>query len=75
MPKILFFGELREITGCSETNIVAFDTNNLKKSIIENWPELNKKTLALALNKKLINTNTAIYESDEIAIMPPFSGG
>lgn len=76
MIRVLFFGELSELTGTKEwhcpkvENLVA-----LKKTLFQTWPALNSKTFSIAINKKMANDLDAILDNDEIAIMPPFSGG
>ncbi|MBW7846158.1 MAG: MoaD/ThiS family protein, partial [Bacteroidia bacterium] len=41
----------------------------------QNFKELKNKTYKIAVNKKLILNNTQLQSGDEVALMPPFSGG
>lgn len=75
MAKVLFFGELKEMTGCLECPISAKDTNELRAMLLQKWPALGAKTFSLAVNRKMMQANTELNEADEIAVMPPFSGG
>ncbi|WP_143960910.1 MoaD/ThiS family protein [Litoribacter populi] len=51
------------------------DTNQLKKELVSSYPELENLKFTISVNKKLATANTAISPYDEIALLPPFSGG
>ena len=73
---IQFFGMLTELIG--ENSIVMENVNNtdeLKSSLINKFPEFNKHNLLLAVNNKQIKTSTPLNEGDNVSVMPPFSGG
>ena len=72
--KILAFGRIAEITGRTFT-IEAGDTDSLKEAVGLRFPELAQTKFAIAVNKRIINRMTAVSPSDEIALMPPYSGG
>lgn len=73
---ITFFGVLSEITGSSKITIENVNnTDELKSSLLNKFPEFNKHNLLLAVNNKQIKTTTALNEGDSISVMPPFSGG
>ncbi|RZJ64265.1 MAG: MoaD/ThiS family protein [Flavobacterium sp.] len=72
--KVLAFGQIAEITG-KEFNLDASDVENLRTGLIRSFPELSDKKFAIAVNKKVISENIKLTESDEIALMPPYSGG
>lgn len=75
MPKILFFGELKSITGHGEFIMDAKDLNELKEIVIQRWPELISKTFVIACDKTIAHNNMNISDSSEIAFLPPYSGG
>lgn len=76
MAKILFFGELAEIAGVRELNLVVKNTEDLKLLITEMYPAMKLKTFTIAVNRNLVNAPVLpISDTDEIALMPPFSGG
>lgn len=60
-------------------NSLLFESANniaaLKLMLEERWPDLVGRTYSIAVNKHLASDNTEIKEGDEIALMPPFSGG
>lgn len=73
---LLAFGQIAEITGKSAWKISGVkDTNSLIKNLEEEFPALVKMKYSIAVNKKVIQENTTIYENDTIALLPPFSGG
>lgn len=75
MAKVLLFGELREIAGTGTVNLTVSDIESLKKELFNRWPSFAHKTLLFAIDKKITHHNQAITEDNEIAVMPPFSGG
>lgn len=75
MAKVLLFAELREIAGKASFETSANSVEELKIEMFENWPLLKNKTLSIAVNKQITHENVMLKAEDEIAIMPPFSGG
>lgn len=75
--KIRFFASLADVTGTSEINFPAErNLGRLKESIIESYPELAGKTFTLAVNHKAVHDPAfPLKDEDEIALLPPFSGG
>lgn len=73
---LLAFGQITEITGKSAWKMAGIkDTNILIKNLEEQFPAFVKMKYSIAVNKKVIQENTAINENDTIALLPPFSGG
>lgn len=73
---LLAFGQIAEITGKSTWKMDGIkDTNELIKKLEEQFPVLVKTNYSIAVNKKVIQENTAITDKDTIALLPPFSGG
>jgi len=74
--KIILFGQLTDITG-SDTVFIAdvHDTEGLVHEINKLYPLMNGAKYIIAVDKKIISTNTGINESSNIALLPPFSGG
>ena len=75
MPRILLFGELREIAGSSAIDMEVNNVESLKSALFTQWPSFAHKTLSIAINKKIVHDNATICSTDEVAVMPPFSGG
>jgi len=83
--KILLFGITRDIVGNSSLTIskdhslskqMPKNIGELRKLLIENYPEFGKlSSLRFALNKEFVEDKSQINSSDEIALIPPVSGG
>lgn len=75
MVIVLLFGQLAEI--CSQNNFVfeAKDTDAVCEKLKVDFPELKQLSFALAVNQIMIIGNTKLKAGDEVALMPPYSGG
>ncbi|MCC5932438.1 MAG: MoaD/ThiS family protein [Cyclobacteriaceae bacterium] len=74
--KILAFGQLTDHVASSgfEMDFVQ-DTDTLKERLYENYPGLKNLHFSIAVDKKIVNSNTHLAAGCEIALLPPFSGG
>ena len=78
--RVLFFGALREITGRSEDEL-EFDTGACLGTVFEHYavafPRLREmeRSIALARNQLFSRASECITDGDEIAFLPPVSGG
>jgi molybdopterin synthase sulfur carrier subunit len=74
--KVLFFGVLTEIAGlnCKHYNEVK-STGDLKLRIVDDFPELVHYNFRIALNNNIIDNDHKLNNGDEVALMPPFTGG
>lgn len=80
--KILLFGVARDITGKAELELprekaVSFGkVKDLKTFLMEEYPELKKlSSIAIAVNNEYSSDDKGIEQEDEIALIPPVSGG
>ena len=74
--KVLFFGQLTDITGSSAVTIpLITDTDHLLELLKNKYPALDSAKFVLAVNKKQVTCNTLIDSNSSIVLMPPFSGG
>ncbi|MFX0558329.1 MoaD/ThiS family protein [Maribacter sp. CXY002] len=79
--EVLFFGIAKDIVGASQiaftspTNLPS-SVGALKKNLMETYPEFSKLTsLAVAVNSEYATDDVPLTKNDEVAIMPPVSGG
>lgn len=77
---VLFFGIARDIVGTSElsiSDIVKNPTvNDLKQYLISKYSDFSKLTsFAVAVNNEYAKDDVPLEQNDEIAIIPPVSGG
>jgi len=79
--KILLFGISKDIVGASSLLIndgkkTPTTVKELKQFISNKYPEFNTlSSLAIAVNSNYAEDTTLLQEEDEIAIIPPVSGG
>lgn len=51
------------------------DVNALKSWLSKRFPDLNDLKIGIAVNKKIVHDNILLNNEDEVALLPPFSGG
>jgi len=76
--QIHFFGMIAETLKKEQLIIDNYQGNTLgdvEEMLKDNFPELGGFTYKLALNKKMVNKETALEKENEIAVLPPFAGG
>lgn len=74
--KILFFGQLTDFVKKNELETDNFsDTNKLIDFLEKEFKGLKGAEYSIAVNKNVIKGNVLLNENDEIALLPPFSGG
>ena len=77
--KILFFGHLKDITGCGETLLRGSDTDadGVWRALLQAYPGLNpsRRMVRLARNSEYVGPEARFQDTDEVALIPPVSGG
>ena len=77
--EILTFGIARDIIGSSIFKIEMWEgatSDDLKRLILERYPRfIALSSLMIAVNAEYGNEATVLREDDEIALIPPVSGG
>lgn len=76
--RILFFGIAREIVGTSEMtmSLKGLSLASFKDQLFKQYPSLsNLKSINFALNQEYVSHDLVIQNGDEIALIPPVSGG
>ncbi|MEZ4874177.1 MAG: MoaD/ThiS family protein [Flavobacteriaceae bacterium] len=73
---IKYFGLLTEITHCEEETIVftGKTISDLLEQLFEKYPSLQGKDFQVAQNNQVTPRGETV-SSNEIALLPPFSGG
>ena len=79
---ILLFGITKDIVGSSSLSMPVSETarlhtvGELKAHLCSTYPQLSKlSSLAVAVNNEYAEENAPIDNFDEIALIPPVSGG
>ena len=74
--QLRFFGQLAEIAGVSHLEVMdIYDTHSLIKKMGEDYPKLNTCKFLVSVEKKIIKENIELESGNEVAFLPPFSGG
>ncbi len=75
--KLKVFGIARDIMGGREVEINAVqNVSELRKMLLSNYPKLKElNSLLIAVNQSYAADEISLSETDEIAIIPPVSGG
>jgi sulfur-carrier protein len=74
--KILFFASIAELAGQSEITLQGIrNTDELKQQLFQNYPRISGMSFSVAVNKSIVQGNVPLNDTDEVALLPPFSGG
>ncbi|MFQ5970426.1 MAG: molybdopterin converting factor subunit 1 [Nitrososphaerales archaeon] len=78
--RVKFFASSREIIGKNEIILRLKNrttVGDLRRMIFEMYPELSSKKIpfVIAVNHKVADDSTIIGHLDEVALLPPVSGG
>jgi molybdopterin converting factor subunit 1 len=78
--RILFFAQLKDVTGCDSIELAPaapLSGVQLWKILVEKFPALanHQKNVRLARNWEYADAKTIFTNEDEIALIPPVSGG
>lgn len=74
--RIQLFGVLKELAATEWITLSGCTTSEtLKEAIHALYPVFATQSYAMAVNRKIVLADTVLNEEDEIALLPPFSGG
>jgi molybdopterin synthase catalytic subunit len=78
--KVLFFGRLKEIAGRTQESIdlpAEANIESLFAHYTSHYPELKqyRSSLVASCNQEFAPWNTVLHAGDEVAFLPPVSGG
>jgi sulfur-carrier protein len=73
--KILFFGRLRDGAPAGPVPPGIHDVDALRAWLGRGRPELLDASVRIAVNDEMILGNRVLDDGDEVAFLPPMSGG
>ncbi len=73
--KILFFGRLGDVAPAGPVPPGIRDSDALRAWLGRDRPELLDSSVRIAVNDEMILGNRRLVEGDEVAFLPPVSGG
>ncbi len=73
---VLLFGELAQIAGATKIALKdVVNSSEATEQLFKQFPIFRNKKYALAVNKQLVKESHTLVDGDELALLPPFSGG
>jgi len=76
---ILFFAHLKDVTGQAEIAMTVgeLDADGLWQKLIATYPELERfrGSVRLVKNSEYVGPDARFSDADEVALIPPVSGG
>ena len=77
--RLQFFGNLTDVVSSStlewKDDAEVQSVGDLLDKLYSGYPNLNGKTFRVAVNHQFVELDFALSSGDEVALMPPFSGG
>jgi molybdopterin converting factor small subunit len=73
--RILFFGRLRDLAPAGPMPPGVRDTGALRAWLGRDRPELLDGSIRIVVNDEIILDDRSLDDEDEIAFLPPMSGG
>jgi molybdopterin converting factor small subunit len=74
--ELICFGQLAEALGWTARQLPCPDhTDALRMQLLESFPQLASMRFTVAVNRNIAHTNVPLKPGDQVALMPPFSGG
>lgn len=78
--RVLFFAQLKDVTGCDSAEITlasSLNTEQFWAALLKKFPKLTayRSSVRLAKNCEYAAADEKFRENDEIALIPPVSGG
>ena len=78
--RVLFFAQLKDAAGCDSTELVlavSLDAEQFWAELLKRFPALaaHRPVTRLACNGQYACAETRFGDADEVALIPPVSGG
>jgi len=78
--KVLLFAQMKEDAGASQLDIeleTGSTVGDVWESVLQSFPKYRglNSSVAFAVNAEYANKTSTVNEGDEVAVIPPVSGG
>jgi molybdopterin synthase sulfur carrier subunit len=78
--RVLFFAQLKDVTGCDSIELAPLSPingNELWVELLQRFPALtaHRPNVRLARNWEYAASDATLADHDEVALIPPVSGG
>lgn len=78
--RVLFFAQLKDATGCDSIELASapsLSVEQLWAELLKKFPALatHRKSVRLACNSEYAAPGARFTDADEVALIPPVSGG
>lgn len=74
--RVLYFGALSELFGKSEEELaLPANTGELVDMLKKKYPGLSDLRFSISVNREICRNVKNLGAGDEVALLPPFSGG
>ena len=78
--RILFFAQLKDAAGCASVEIpvpTPINSEQVWAKVLEQFPalETHRHAVRLAKNSEYVGPDARFVDGDEVALIPPVSGG
>ncbi len=74
--KVLFFGALSELTGKQMEKIELLGgLDELLEIVKQMYPDIKNVKFTAAINQEINSSKKELSNGDEVALLPPFTGG
>lgn len=78
--RILFFAQLKDAAGCASVELSSpapISGEQLWFALLEKFPalEAHRRSVRLARNSEYVGADAVFADGDEVALIPPVSGG
>ncbi len=73
--RLILFAGLRQAAGFKEDSVTLPDSATVGDLLDRRVPQLRRRTFYVAVNEEYAQRDTVLHDGDEIALLPPVSGG
>ncbi len=73
--RLILFAGLRQAAGFKEDLVALPDSATVGDLLDKRVPQLRRRSFYVAVNEEYARRDTVLHDGDEVALLPPVSGG